>query len=809
MLQNHIKIAWRNLWKNKVYTLINILGLTIGITVALLLYRMVSYELSFNKSFEEYDRIVRVYSEDTEADGDLDYTPGLPIPAMDILQSTVPQFEASSKVNESWSILTVPDPMGAAPLKKFQVTNGQTALFVEDGFFEIFNVEWTDGSIVDFDAPDMIALSENWATKAFGSAEAAINQIVLIDNLIPTKVVAVFEDLPNNIDFNFPYLVSYSTLEKHADIFGYDNEWGSTSSSDQFYALLKSADQLEAASAIVTNVGAEQYTDNGRRERVHQVQPLSDLHHSEDVQNSGNHRTSISELRTLGFVGLLILIIGCFNFINLATAQSALRAQEVGVRKVLGSNTQQLITQFMSETVIIVGIAMVLGAVTAQIALPFLNEVSEVPSELPFLTDPSILSILLMIGVAVTFLAGLYPSTILANFKPKRALSKHPSQNESSGGETIRKSIVVSQFVIAQVLIIGALLTVLQLNHVQDQDLGFDEELVYNFYFNSDSATVARQGALKQALLQIPAIESVSFSSDPPISRSTWASNFRYASRPEDEPYSITMKFVDENYQETYGIELVAGRWLSVSDTARQAVVNMTTLKKLGIDDPEAIIGQTITKGSTLKLPIVGVTNDFQMYSAHDENLPLMFSTMKDYYGVAGVKMRPDNISATLAAMGAAFDKVLPEQIFDGDFMDDDVADFYQDEERQALIYQTFGLIAILISCLGLFGLLTHATHQRVKEIGIRKVLGASVGSIIALLSKDFIRLVVIAFVIATPIAWYFMNQWLQDFVYRIELRWWMFALAGVGAIVIALVTVSFQTVKAALVNPVESLKSE
>ncbi|MEM9848134.1 MAG: FtsX-like permease family protein, partial [Bacteroidota bacterium] len=496
------------------------------------------------------------------------------------------------------------------------------------------------------------------------------------------------------------------------------------------------------------------------------------------------------------------------NFINLATAQASLRSQEVGVRKVLGSNKGQLIVQFMSETVLIVAIAVVLGLGLAKIALPFLDQVSEVPAILPFLTDLNILGMTLLIAVLVTLLAGIYPALVLANFNPKRALGSNFSANKSIGGTSIRKSFVVSQFVIAQVLIIGALLTVLQLNYIQNQDMGFQEELVYNFHFNSDSATVARQGALRQALLQIPSVESVSLSSDPPISNSTWYSNFRYDTRPEDEPYNISLKFVDADYQETYGIELVAGRWLSPSDTMRQVVLNMTTLKKLGITDPEAIIGRSIDRGGR-KIPIVGVTNEFHTHSLHDEHLPLLMTTRKTYYGTAGVKMRPDDIDVTLAAIQSTFDRVLPEQIFDGDFMDEDIANMYQDEQRQALTYKAFGIIAILISCLGLFGLLTHATHQRIKEIGIRKVLGASVPSIIALLSRDFLLLVVFAFVIATPIAWYFMNHWLQDFVYRIELQWWMFALAGVAAVGIALLTVSVQSVKAALANPIESLRNE
>lgn len=810
MLTNNIKIAFRNLWKNKVYTIINILGLMIGITVALLLYRMVSYELSFNKSFAEYDRIVRVVSEERDRDGEVQMGVCMPIPAMTEMQASVPQFVSSSKTHETRSMLTIADPNGETPLKKFQVEDRQTALFVEDGFFDVFNLDWkTGGAQPNFTAPGMIVLREDWAKKCFGSVENAIGKIMMAKNLIPVKVTGVFAALPDNVDFNFPYLLSYPTLENNAGLYDYEEEWGSCGSDNQFYALLENPTQTTAANAILANIGKEQYSNGANvQERVHQLQPLSDLHYNEELQHFGTHRTSKKQLQILSFIGLLILLIGCFNFINLSTAQAALRAQEVGVRKVLGSNSRQLVVQFMTETGLIVVCSVLLGMLMAKVVLPFFNEISDVPATLPFLSDPMILTFLGVTTLAITFLAGLYPALIVARFQPKRALSRHLAKNDASGGHFIRKTIVVSQFVIAQVLVIGALLTVMQLNYIQDQDLGFDDELVYNFYFNSDSLTVARQGALRQAIQNIPTVQNVSFSTDPPISRSTWASNFRYSSRPEDEPYAITMKFVDANYQETYGIELVAGRWLSPSDTMRQVVVNMTTVKKLGFKNPEEVIGQSIGMGGR-KLPIVGVTNEFHTHSLHSEHLPLLLSTRKEYYEVAGVKVRPDNIASTLTAIRTAYDKVLPEQIMDGDFMDEDVASFYESEQRLAVIYQSFGLLAILISCLGLFGLLTHAAHQRVKEIGIRKVLGASVLNIIALLSKDFIQLVVIAFLIATPIAYYFMNEWLQDFAYRIDMQWWMFALGGVVAIGIALLTVSFQSVKAALANPVNSLRSE
>ncbi len=811
MFKNNLKIALRSLRKNKIYTIINVVGLTVGIAAALLIFRMVDYELSFNKSFENYDRIVRVYSERTTPEGVLEYTVCTPVPSMDAMENVVSQFAAMSRIKEMWANLTVPNPNGGAPLKKFAVEDAQTAMFVEPDFFEVFQLDWLAGeSTTALDQPNTIVLTQSWAERLFDNWEAAMDQAILIDNLIPITVKGVVADLPDNVDFNYPYLISYSTLNTYADYFFHNSEdWGSCSSNDQVYALLTSPDQIDNANALLATVGKEQYSQRtGKQSRFHMLQPLSDLHYNEDLGHSGHHRTAISRLRILGAIGILILIMACFNFINLATAQASLRAKEVGVRKTLGSSRRQLIGQFMSETGLIVGLAILLGTLLATLSRPLLSHISDVPADLPFLSRPIVWGFLAGITVIITLLAGLYPSFALSNFKPVRAL-KSKADNNTWGGAAIRKSLVVLQFVIAQGLIIGAVITILQLDFIRNRDLGFDDQLVYTFSFNSDSTTISRQSALKQNLLNIPSVEAVSFNSDQPFSGNTWASNFRYSSRPEDEDYGITLKFTDADYQKTYGLELTAGRWLTPSDTMREAVVNETLLRKLGVQSPEEVINEPIRLGSSRHLRIVGVVKDFHTHSLRQEHLPLMMATRKDYYWDAGVKIRPGDLSGTTAEIKKAFDDVLPEQVFNGDFLDQNITQFYENDNRLAATCKAFGLLAILISCLGLFGLATHAANQRVKEIGIRKVLGASLAGILGLLSKDFLKLVILALIIASPIAWWLMNRWLDNFVYRIDINWWVFLLAGVLVIFIAFATVSFQSIKAALADPVKSLRNE
>jgi len=512
------------------------------------------------------------------------------------------------------------------------------------------------------------------------------------------------------------------------------------------YVQLIDNNQLEAANKAVAMVGDEEYTRSPDiRRDFHHLQPLSDLHFDNRYNNTGGYTTSKTQLKVLSFIGLLILLIACFNFINLATAQASLRAKEIGVRKT--------------------------------------------------------------ITLVVTCLAGIYPAIVLSNYQPLEAIrSKVATQN--FGVQSLSKSLVVLQFVIAQVLIIGALVIINQLDYIQTKDLGFEKDLIYTFPFKYDKETVAKQSALKQNLLQIPNVTSVSLNSDAPFSGNTWSSSFIFGDNPENANFSISQKFVDVDYMELYGIKLIAGKWLSASDISRQCVVNKITLDKLGITNPAEAIGQTINTGSA-KLPIVGVMEDFHTKSLRKEHEPLYLTTGKKYYSQAAIKIRSTDIPKTIAAIEDAYDGVLPAQIFTGNFFDEDISRVYEKEAKLSTTCKIFGLLAILISCLGLFGLTTHAATQRVKEIGIRKVLGASIPNLIRLLSKDFLQLILIALLIAAPLAWYGMNQWLDNFVYRTTFHWSIFAIASVSTIFVAFLTVSYQAVRVAMANPIKALKME
>ncbi len=814
MVKNYFNLALRHLSKNRTYAAINILGLAIGVAACLLIFRLVRYELSFNSFYKNQDRIVRIVTHDkseTEGEG---FTPGIPIPAMDEMQETVTQFAQFARVRTTWPTIAIPDPSGssnAAAGRKFNTDEErETAIFTEPAFFHIFDWQWLSGdpksSLSD---PNSLVMARSMAEKCFGTWQMAVGQTVLMDNAVLLKVNGIVEDSPENSDFQCHLIISYATLKSKGDLYGFNPDWGSTSSNDQAFALLHDRHQWNAASASLAKVGQEAHYKNSRNKRVHVLQALSDLHYDDRYGSSaGTHVTRKSRLWVLSSIGLLVLIMACFNFVNLATAQAASRSREVGVRKSLGGSRGQLVAQFMGETAVIVTLAVATGAALAAVSAPLLQYISNVPNEQPFLSEPITWLFLALTTFLVSAGSGFYPALILSGFEPVKAL-KNSITSKTVGGVSLRKILVVGQFVIAQALIIGTLVTVSQMDFLQKMDLGFKPDLVYVISgINGDSLNQSRFERFKSDLKALPAIKSVSFSSDVPSSNNNWASNFALGST-EDAPFATFMKIVDADYFETYGLRLVAGKMIQPSDTARDIVVNEFMLRKLGYSNPEEVLGKNFRLGGGSFKPVVGVVADFTANSAHEEMKPMAIFSRKEYYGTVGMKIQAQNLVATTAEIQRLFERTFPEQVFDGQFMDERIAEFYRDEARFSALCKGFAGLAILISCLGLYGLATLSTVQRTKEIGIRKVLGASVGNVVGLLSKDFLLLVLLAAFVAIPLAWYAMNAWLQDFVYRTALSWWIFAGTIGLSLLVALITVGLRAWSAARANPVRSLRSE
>ena len=806
MFRTYLKTAWRSLLRNKAYTVINISGLAIGIAACLLIFVVVQFEFSYNTFQSNYNRIYRIVTNEKHTDGSVQRNPGIPCPAYDALKNDFPQFEKVVPLNiTSGNQVTVlgNDANNDIALSKKFIEENKIA-FTTPAYFDVFNAKWLSGNAASLKEPGSVILTKAHAEKYFADYKNAVGQFIKIDNSLLLKVTGIIEDAPLNSDMVMGMFISYESFKTHPDNFGYTSDWGNLSSNHQVFALLPKNVSAASIEAKLPAFVKKYYNDNNRKEQV--LQPFNQIHFDGNYGSLGDHSTDKNILWTLAFIGVLIIIMASINFINLSTAQAVGRSKEIGIRKVLGSMRWQLINQVMGETFIIVLLATVLAGFIAKIAMPFLSNVASIPGNVPLISLPSILFLLVVMAV-VTILSGIYPALIVSGFKPVMALkSKITSAN--IGGISLRRVLVVTQFAISQILIIGTIVAVSQMNHVRNADLGFNKEALLILPSYTDSANLARMEPLRQRILQNPNVVSVSFGSDEVSSSNNWASNFAYDHK-EDEGYPVFHKFGDAEYLKTYGVQLLAGRNYVASDTTSELLINETLMHKLGIKDPQKIIGKDIRIGSGRWLPVVGVVKDFKTNSLKEETKPLTIAARKTFYFNIAVKINTKNLRTTTAQIQKLWEKTYPEYAFNSHFADETIDQFYRQETQLSLLYKIFAAIAIFISCLGLYGLVSFMASQKTKEVGIRKVLGAGVGSIVVMFSKEFTILISIAFIIAAPVAWYFMNGWLQDFQYRISIGFGVFVLAIFISLIIAWITVGYKAVRAALVNPVKSLRTE
>lgn len=803
MFKNYLKTAWRSIVRNKAFSLINITGLSIGIAASMLLFVIVQYELSYDTFQPNYQRIYRVVTQD-KFDKDITYNAGIPVPALEALRVEFPKIQFAALRSIYGSQVTVPSAGNATGNKFIQETG---IFFLEPELFKVFNYNWLAGGPSALNDPGTAVLDEKTATKYFGNWQQAMGKTITLDNAIPLKVNGILKNVPANTDLPLEVIASYKTLKQHGAAYYHADNWNSTSSNFNIFALLPPAAKAATIDQALLQFSKKHYESSGRNSiKTNFLQPMRTVHFDRRFESFGDHITSRSTLVTLSLIGLFIVLMACVNFINLSTALSVKRSREVGIRKVLGSNRKQLFAQIMSETAVIVCISMIAALAIAWFTLPYIKHIASIQEPLSLFT-PKILGTIAAIGIAVTLLAGLYPSFVISKYNPINAL-KNKMISANVRGVSLRRGLVVLQFSISQVLIIATTVAISQMNFISKAELGFNKEGVLVLRGNGDSTFQSKLVAFKQQLLQAPGVQSVSFNSDVPSSENTWSTNFAYNNQP-DEKFQLTLKFADVDYIKTFGLQLLAGRNIAESDTIKEAIVNETLLKKMGIKNANDVIGKTIRLGQGQSYPIAGVLKDFKTSSLRDEIKPLMISTRKSFYFLTAIKLRTHQLSQTKEAVQKAWDKLYPEYAYASSYFDEDIAEFYQQEEQLSLMYKIFAALAIFISCLGLYGLVSFMTVQKTKEVGIRKVLGASVTSLLQLFSKEFTVLIIISFFIAVPVAWYMMNTWLNNFVFKVPLSAWFFISAIVGSILIAWLTVGYKAIKAALANPVKSLRSE
>ncbi|MBS1610249.1 MAG: ABC transporter permease [Bacteroidetes bacterium] len=808
MIRSYFKIAWRNLLRHKAYSAINIAGLAVGIAACLLIFIVVQYELSYDQFQKNYSRIYRIVTHTKTSDGGEQYNPGIPTPAVDALKTDFPQFEKIAAINSTYgsqvTVLGDNPNSDVATSKKFIEDNN--IVFAQPEYFDIFDAKWLAGNAQVLSDPTSIVLDKTSASKYFGDWKNATGKFLKLDNTVLLKVNGIIDDIPKNSDFPIKGFISYETFKRYGERYGYSKEWGSLSSNHQVYVLLPQHVNVATIKSQLKTFTTKHFNPNARNKTEEILQPLNEMHFDYRYGTLGDHSSSKTILWTLSLIGILIIIMASINFINLSTAQAVGRSKEVGIRKVMGSSRGQLIGQVIGETFLLVLLSIVLAIIIAKVSIPYLSNVASVPKDISLLSTGSVL-FLLVILIVVTLLSGTYPAMIMSGFQPVLAI-KSKISSANIGGLSLRRVLVVTQFAISQILIIGTIVAISQMNFVRNADLGFNKEAILILPSYSDSANLARMKPLKDQLLQNPGIVSVSFASDEASSDNNWASNFAFDHK-DDEDFPTFFKYGDEDYIKTFGLQVIAGKAYSPSDTIREVMVNETLMKKVGVTDPQKMIGKQLRIGSGHWLPIVGVVKDFKTNSLREEIKPLTITSARNNYFTLAVKLRTNNIASTTAQVQKLWERTYPEYAFTSHFTDETIERFYRQETQLSLLYKIFAGIAIFISCLGLYGLVSYMAVQKTKEVGIRKVLGASVGSIVVMFSKEFTLLISIAFIIAVPVAWYFMNGWLQNFVYRIHIGVGVFILAIVSSLIIAWITVGYRAVRAALANPVKSLRTE
>jgi putative ABC transport system permease protein len=808
MIKNYFKIAWRNIIRHKGYSAINIAGLTVGIAACLLIFVIIQYELSFDTFQPGYKNIYRVITLVSRQGVDT-YNPGVAAPATESLRLAFPEAKVGSLESSYGSQVTVPSLSGnASQDKKFIENIG--VMFTEPQLFDVFKASWLAGQPSALKDPNMVVLDKSSAIKYFGDWKNAMGKALRMDNVLTLKVAGIINDAPANSDFPFKIIVSYITWKQHPKDYMYRNNWDMVSSSHQVYIKFPPTEPSSRINSQFIAFSNKQFSDKNKGSSKSSliVQPLSTLHFDKRLGDTlGDHMTSMETLRTLSFIAVLIIIMASINFINLSTAQSVGRSKEVGIRKVLGSSRAQLIVQVIGETAIIVFIALTLAFVVAEIALPYLKNIASVPDDIGLFNGGTLL-FLGAVTVIIIALSGFYPALVVSGFKPVLAL-KNKINAASIGGIPLRRALVVGQFAISQLLIIGTIIAVKQMNFVNSADLGFDKNAVLVIPGYTDSLSLQKMQGLKQQLLQNPAVLSASFASDVPSSDNNSSTNFYFDHSKKDRGFDVFLKIGDADYFKTFGLHFIAGHGYEQADTMRQAVINETLMQKLGIKNVKDAVGKTISLNGNSWATITGVVEDFKTNSLREAVKPIIIYPQKVFESEVAVKIQTRNLSNTVASLQKTWENAYPEYAYNGFFLDESIAKFYKQENQLALVYKIFAMIAIFISCLGLYGLVSFMAVQRTKEVGIRKVLGASITSIVYLFSKEFMILITIAFVIAVPAAWYIMNGWLQNFAFRTSISPWIFIAAIAVSVIIAWVTVGYKAVRAALVNPVKSLKSE
>lgn len=790
MFKHTLLLSFRSFKRYKSYFLINLSGLTLGIACSVLVFLIVRHQFSFDNFHSDSERIFRfVTEEETDKVG---FSPAVP-PAFG------PTFRADysfgDKVARIYTqkdrIITVTD---AQRSRKYL----ETVSFVEADFFNIFNFPTVSGQAEKMlSEPNTALITEKFAAKYFGG-ESALGKVFRVDNRIDFQIKGVLLDIPDNSDFRSGIYLSYANMKQYNQWLASPDSWGGITDDLQTFTKLNPGIEPSQIELVLAEY-VKKYRPNSKNKHHYKLQPLSDVHFNASYSSKENI------LWMLVVVGFFLILTACLNFINLASAQVINRSKEVGVRKTLGSAKSQLFWQFTTETGLIVGLGAVLAVAISYVALPYINEMLDIRTSIDFFSDFQLLGFLFALIVLVTLASSAYPGVVISGFRPVQALKG--KFGGGNGAINLRRVLITTQFVISQVLLIGLVVVMFQLDYLKSSDLGFSKEAVIMLPLGSSGEKI---WALKTQLEQVPQIERVSLCYAAPASKSVWTTMFRFDNNTETEDFHISIKGADVDYLSTFDVELAAGRNLFKSDSVKEFLVNETLARKLGFSSPADIVGKTLAPATNdWKGSIVGVVRDFHDQSLQSDINPIVIIPDPGIFNRVAVLIDMTNPQEVLTELEKEWTSVYPDKVYQYTFLDQQTQEFYQTEETMFTLVEIFSFIALFIACIGLYGLVAFMATQKTMEIGIRKVLGASVPQILWIFGKEFTRLIILAFLIAAPLAWRIMTEWLQNYAYGIEMSPWFLVLEVLVVLIIVVATIGFQSIKTAMANPVDSLRTE
>ncbi|WP_143307330.1 ABC transporter permease [Chitinophaga vietnamensis] len=786
MSSNYLLIAYRRIRRNLSYVFLNVSGLALSVAACLLIFLVVKYEFGYDRFHHKADRIYRVTF------NELDLNPSVSFAIAPALRNDFPELENVTSVWFREGALL------KAGNTKYMEKN---FAFADEYFTRMFDYEWAQGDPhTALKEPNSIVLTQSLAKKYFGSKDP-MGQIIRFDNEHDVKVTGLLKDIPGNTHLPFNYLISFSTIRK--DIEGIMKELYAIAGGTT-YILLPPHYDVAKLQQRMTGFLRKNWGEDAAKKVKLPLQPLTDIHFDQRyIDAPASPTTSRDIYWGLAAIAVFIILIACINFINLATAQALNRAREVGVRKALGAGRIQLIRQFLSETTMLVVFALLSGCLLAWIFLPDVMQWMNLKISRTQLLQPDVLLLMLALIVVVILGAGLYPAFVQSAFDPVTSLKGATSSTFK--GVTLRKALVLVQFGVSQALIIGTLIVAHQMDYLKNQDLGFNKEAMISI----DIPDWHKSATIESVLAANPGVAGYAFSSGSPANSAGWA-GFTAPDMGLTDNNVTELKFIDEKYTDLFELKMLAGEKIAriaPGDTVANAVVNESMIHKLGITSPAAAIGKRIN----VRKPVIiaGVVADFQSESRHKKRRPCVILYEPSRLSTANIKIQPGQLHKVIDQLNHLWTRLFPDEIFGYEFVDDHIAAMYQQEEKTYTAFRLFSSLAILIGCLGLYGLVAFAAVQRTREVGIRKVLGASTSDIIVLFAREFVVLIALAFVLAAPLAYFAMQQWLSGFAYQVHIGGSTFLLAIITSLAIALITIAHQSLKAAIANPLKSLKTE